>query len=390
VIRRLTQSRWYDLAAGVLYFVAGSIDYAVAKPQEGAPFLNLLCVAAVAGAIIWRRRAPVAASAVFVVTIGLQGLFLTSPDTLIMPFFGLLFFPYAMGAYARSAWTVLIVPAIIAVVALLEHFDGDGLQPGDIVFPGALATAAWFAGRGVQSRTHLAAELHEAAVRAEEARETEASRAVAAERRRIAREMHDIVAHSISVMVVQAGGARRIIDREPGRAITAAEHIERTGREALVEMRRLLGVFKAGEHDAVREPQPRLDGLGALVGRAREAGLPVEVHEVGDRRPLTAGLDLTAYRILQEALTNAVKYAGAAPTEVRVRWTHDMLELSVADRGPGPAATRDRNGTAQYGLIGMRERVRLYGGEIHTGRRRGGGFEVRAKLPLQAEEATTA
>jgi signal transduction histidine kinase len=389
VIGRFARTPRYDLALGILFFIVAAGDYALSAGRQGNPFLNLLCVAAVATGVGLRRRAPLVAGALFLVAVGLQSTFLTPVSEVVMPFFGLLIFPYAAGAYARSPWSFLLIPGILVVIVVSE-LAGDGLTPGDATFPVAVAVASWFAGRGVQSRTHLAAELHEAAARAEEAREAEADRAVGAERRRIARELHDIVAHSISVMVVQAGGARRIIDREPDRAVTAAAQIERTGREALVEMRRLLGVFKVEEHGALREPQPGLDGLGALVGRAREAGLPVEVHEEGERRQLPVGLDLTAYRILQEALTNAVKYAAAAPTEVHVTWSPGALELSVADRGPGPAATRDRNGVAQFGLIGMRERVRLYGGEIHTGRRRGGGFEVRAKLPLQAEEATTA
>ena len=186
---------------------------------------------------------------------------------------------------------------------------------GDLFFPGMFATVVWVAGRVVRSRSQLTAELHEAAVRAADEREAEALRAVADERRRIAREMHDVVAHSVSMMVVQAGGARRILERDPARAIAAAALIERTGREALTEMRALLGVLHSEEH-ADYAPQPTLAELDALVERARSAGVPVTVTVEGERRELPAGLDLAAYRVVQEALTNVVKHAGGAPTDV--------------------------------------------------------------------------
>jgi len=187
---------------------------------------------------------------------------------------------------------------------------------------------------------------------------------------------------------VQAGGARRILARDPERAVAAAEQIERTGREALAEMRRLLGVLHREDdaHDA-RAPQPTLAGVDALVARARGAGLPVELHVEGARRTLPAGLDLAAFRVVQEGLTNALKYADHAPTEVHVRWSERTLELEILDRGPGPA--RDRlGGDGGHGLVGMRERVKLYGGELEAGRRRGGGFRIHAKLPLVADQAS--
>ena len=198
---------------------------------------------------------------------------------------------------------------------------------GDLFFPGMFATVFWLAGRSVRSRSELTAELHEAAVQASEARDTEARRAVAEERRRIAREMHDVVGHSVSMMVVQAGGARRILDRDPARAIAAAELIERTGREALAEMRRLLGVLHAADHaEPEYAPQPSLRGLEALVERARAAGVPVELAVDGDQRELPAGLDLAAYRVVQEALTNVRQARGrgrrrrCACTTVPTRW----------------------------------------------------------------------
>ena len=195
--------------------------------------------------------------------------------------------------------------------------------------------------------------------------------------------MHDVVAHSVSMMVVQAGGARRILERDPARAVAAAELIERTGREALVEMRTLLGVLHAGEH-ADYAPQPTLQELDALVERTRGAGVPVALTVAGERRALPAGLDLAAYRVVQEALTNVVKHGGGAPTEVQVHYRPDAVEVRIADQGDGAHVVR-LAGSGQ-GLTGMRERVRMYGGELRAGRRRGGGFEVLVRLPLEAEE----
>jgi signal transduction histidine kinase len=184
-----------------------------------------------------------------------------------------------------------------------------------------------------------------------------------------------VVAHSVSVMVVQAGGARRILERDPARAVEAAAHIEDVGRAALTEMRRLLGVLHHGDD---RAPQPSLRELSALITRTRAAGLPVSLTVEGEPRSLPAGMDLAAYRVVQEALTNAIKHAGAAPTEVTVRWAPSHLELEIVDTGS--SAANGRGGG--HGLVGMEERVKLYDGELRTGRRAGGGFEVVARLPL--------
>jgi signal transduction histidine kinase len=176
-------------------------------------------------------------------------------------------------------------------------------------------------------------------------------------------------------MVVQAGGARRILEHDPRRAVEAAAHIEDVGRAALTEMRRLLGVL---HHADDRAPQPTLRELDGLVERTRAAGLPVSLTVEGEPRPLPAGKDLAAYRVVQEALTNAIKHAGAAPTEVTVRWQPEHLELEIVDSG-GQAANGHSGG---HGLVGMEERIRLYDGELRAGRRQGGGFEVIARLPL--------
>jgi signal transduction histidine kinase len=259
---------------------------------------------------------------------------------------------------------------------------------GDYLFPGGFLVAMWAGARTVHTRTLLAAELHEAAARAEERREQATAAAVADERRRIAREMHDLVGHSVSVMVVQAGGARRILERDPERAIEAAVRIEHTGRTALAEMRRLLGLLGAVEADALA-PQPTLDALDTLVERARAAGLPARLSVEGEPRPLPAGAEIAAYRVVQESLTNALKHAGAAATGVLLRWGPDALEIEVTnERGGAPGAERLPSGG--HGLVGMRERVRVYGGELSAEPQPGGGFTVRAQIPFVQEAVQAA
>ena len=246
------------------------------------------------------------------------------------------------------------------------------------------AVLPWLAGRTIRNQTMLARELAERAEQAEHAREEDERRAIAAERNRIARELHDVLAHNLSVMVVQAGAARRIVDRSPQKATEAAELIQRTGREALDELRALFGPVRRGEGEELSGP-PSLARVDELARRARSAGLPVELRVLGEPVPLPTGIDLTAYRVVQEALTNAIKHAGAARAAVTVSYEPNEVVLTVEDDGGGAAEAGP--GLAAfgggYGLAGMRERVTLYGGLLQAGRRRGGGFAVRARLPTR-------
>jgi signal transduction histidine kinase len=378
LLRRLTRldRRWVDGLGAAVLVAAGLAELFVREPDAGAAAGVAIGLAYAAVAL--RRRRPLVAGAAFYALVLAVSIVAVDVEPLNIPLFAVIVLAWSMGRHTTGrsvpASFFVTVAGMLAVIATME-----GQVLTDFVFPTSFVTIAWVAGRSVRTRSRLTEELHEAAVRAEESHEEELARAAADERRRIAREMHDVVAHSVSVMVVQAGGARRILDRDAARATEAAAHIEQTGRGALVEMRRLLGVLHQGE-DAERAPAPGMRELEALVGRSRAAGLPVELSVDGEPRPLPAGLDLAAYRVLQEGLTNALKYAGAAPTEVRVGWSPDTLELTVADRGPGPGAADGDGGG--HGLVGMRERVRLYGGELWTGRRDGGGFEIRARIPL--------
>jgi signal transduction histidine kinase len=205
-----------------------------------------------------------------------------------------------------------------------------------------------------------------------------AERAVAEERQRIARELHDVVAHSVSVMTVQAGAVRRLLRPEQERERLALETVEATGREALTEMRRLVGLLRKQGTMPEFAPQPSMRAVDLLVGTVREAGLPVELAVEGDPRELPPGVDLSAYRVIQEALTNALKYAGPANAWVTVRWKERELELEIANDGRSEPGG-DGGG---HGLAGLRERVSLVGGSLESGPRNGGGFVVRAHLPL--------
>jgi signal transduction histidine kinase len=203
---------------------------------------------------------------------------------------------------------------------------------------------------------------------------------VASERTRIARELHDIVAHNVSVMVVQAEAAEEMLERnKPDRARIPVRKIEETGRAALTDMRRLVGILRDGDVRPVLAPQPGIANLDVLLVKVRESGLPVELEVRGAPVPLPPGIDLSAFRIVQEALTNALKYAGRAHAHVLVRFTPGALELEVRDDGAGGAAARSGGG---HGLVGMHERVALFGGELRAGPDPKGGFRVQARLPL--------
>ena len=362
-LRRLQRAdrRTIDRLVAAAFIVAGEAELLLHSRAPRELWLAIP-IAIAYSALAWRRTRPLVAGVVMFVTWIVSNVVIADLEPLQTPLIAVLVLSYAMGAYTDAGMTGVVVTFEESVFT-------------DFIFPTAFALVTWLAGRGLRTRTRLTEELHEAAVQAQEAHEEEAARAAADERRRIAREMHDVVAHSVSVMVVQAGGARRILERDPRRAVEAAAHIEDVGRAALTEMRRLLGVL---HHADERAPQPTLRELGALVERTREAGLPVSLTVEGEPRSLPAGMDLAAYRVVQEALTNAIKHAGAAPTEVTVRWEPSHLELEIVDTG-SHAANGHGGG---HGLVGMEERVKLYDGELRAGRRTGGGFEVVARLPL--------
>ena len=369
---RLRDPRVVDLVTAALFLVACVVDVLTNPFREGPAWGNVLGAVAIAALLLTRRRAPVPSAFAYYIVLLAFAAWLSPPGELDVPLFGLLFFAYAAAMHGTTRDGALVL-AGVAIAALAAD-----LGPVAVAF----GLAAYVVGRAVRSRLELAAQLHEAALSAQEEDEAEAARAVLDERRRIAREMHDVVAHSISVMVVQAGGARRILDHDPARAVEAGAEIERVGRDALLEMRRLLGALNPREGGPAMAPQPSMADVPALLDRARAAGLPVELREEGTRRELAPGMDLALYRILQEALTNSLKHSGPAPTDVRLAWLPDCVELEVLDAG-----ARGNGFVEAQGLIGMRERVRLYGGELACTRRPEGGFRVLARIPFTQEEA---
>jgi signal transduction histidine kinase len=378
---RTLSHRTQDALLALAILTGGILELAT----SGAPAHAYLFPVAIAAPLAFRRRATLPALTMAYGAAIASFFLIEDIEDFTVPFITLLLGSYTAGWLPRLRDALVGLAMGWCIVAAIYAINEPRVL-GDLVFPGGFAFFAWGVGRAVRQRTLLAAELHEAALRAEEQHEQDAARAVAEERRRIAREMHDLVGHSVSVMVVQAGGARRILDRDPDRAIEAAIRIEQTGRAALAEMRRLLGLMGPSETGQFA-PQPSLAGLGALVQRARDAGLPANLRIDGEPRELPAGAELAAYRVVQEALTNAIKHAGRAPTEVVVRWDPEALELVVSDSGRGATPPADGGG---HGLVGMRERVRVYGGELTALPRPDGGFVVRARIPLRQDEVQAA
>jgi signal transduction histidine kinase len=329
--------------------------------------------------LAWRRRAPLPVAVLVVASALIQVFASVDLDNGVSWFVAFLVVMYSLGAYGSQA------PAI-AGLAFAVGFTGVLLSVPDfasgdyVLWVGILAAAPWAVGRALRRRQLQAAQLEDRAARLEREREEQARIAVAAERARIARELHDIVAHSVSVMVVHVGVVRRRIRGDHREESDLLSEVEGRGRQAIAEMRRLLGLLRTDEEGLALAPQPTLERLPPLLEQVREAGLPVDLRTEGDPVPLPAGIDLAAYRIVQEALTNALKHAGPAHATVAVRYAAGALELEVTDdgRGAGPAG----NGRG-HGLIGMRERAALYGGTIEAGPAQHGGFAVRAHLPLE-------
>jgi signal transduction histidine kinase len=328
-------------------------------------------------ALYWRRVAPLAvAAAVFGAVAGesLLGVSLDRPDS---PLLVALAATYAVAAYRDLR--IALAGMAIALAGIWIGVAGQTTNNhSDFAFTAVVVSAGWLVGRGMRGRVRQTAELAERTRQLEDAREAERLAAVAEERRRIARDLHDVIAHSVSVMVVQAGAAEDIFARNPEGVLEPIRAVQETGRAALVEMRRLLGLLRE-DGELGLAPQPRLADLDALAEQMRLAGLPVEVELEGNPRPLPIGVDLSVYRIAQEALTNALKHAGPARARLVLRYRESEVELEVVDDGSSSA-----NGDGGHGLIGMRERVAVFGGTLEADRLPEGGFRVLARLPVAA------
>lgn len=324
--------------------------------------------------LAWRRRQPL-------VVFGLVALGAMASKGMpaYVVFAAVMIAAYSVGAYSR--YRALSLGVLLATATLVLHFFGGGLPPvPDFAGPYLVLIPMWLVGNAIRSWQLRAQALQERAALLEQEQERATQVALAEERRRVARELHDVVAHSVSVMVVQAGAARQVLTVSPEQARGALLAVEASGREAMTELRNLLGLLSSDGEDVDLAPQPGVEQLEALIRRVGDAGLPVELRVEGHPRPLPLGVDLATYRIVQEALTNALKYSGLAQTEVVLDYRDTELKVEILDDGPGERSRADRE--LGRGLAGMRERAALYGGTLEAGPRLERGYAVRAWLPL--------
>jgi signal transduction histidine kinase len=345
---------------------------------EGPLWFDMLAMLAIVVPLFARRRFPFGAPA----AVGVAAVLTSFVDRTVVPFDGVTFVvgcaALFLVASLRDRFQAIAGFAVAeGVLAVVVHNDPKG-GVGNFIVASIIFTIVWTIAFGVGRKSIEADEAKERAARAEREREERASAAVAEERARIARELHDVVGHSVSVMTVQASGVRRLLRPDQDREREALLVVERTGREALAEMRRMVGVLRRPEEAPALAPQPSLEHLDRLVEQAREAGLPVELRIEGEPVALPAGIDLTAYRLVQEGLTNAIKHANANRAEVIVHYANGGIEVMISDDGKG-VGNGDGGG---HGLVGMRERVSVYGGELDAGPQAGGGYRLHAKLPL--------
>lgn len=377
------------ILVGVLAAIAMPSPFLATEPSRAGDAVAAILVAAETIPLIWRR---------------------SNPDITLAVVGGATLAYYAAGYGSQPAWAALVVasysfgahrrtwPQLWAVGALTAEFAASFATRPTPKAPTTVAgisvgacvafVVAWAAGEILRSRRHEAARLAHRAELAEADRETQARRAVAAERSRIARELHDVVAHALGVIVMQAGGAARVADLDPALARDIFRSIEHAGRQAFAEMRRLVDVLREDDLPAERSPQPSIGDLTSLIAQFADAGLPVSLTVEGQPANVGAGIGLAVYRIVQEALTNTLKHAGpGVPSQILLVWHAHDLQVDVSNDAAGirqvdHAQLVDSGG---HGLIGMRERVALYGGEMHAGRREGGGFRVHATIPFPHE-----
>jgi signal transduction histidine kinase len=382
-MKRLCPIDWLPPA---LLLLAGLVELAVARHSEfrGPLAVSVLGVLLAPLPLVWRRRAPIAAIAgsgtvLFAWVYGAYGVSHQAP---LVTFLTALLMLFSLGLYADGQRSRAVAAAAIAfglVSGLPLLVFGGRHQVGNVVPMWILFAFVFSVGLALQRRQQIAVLFEERAAQAVREREQTARAAVAEERARIARELHDVIAHNVSVMVVQAGAGGLILEGQYPDVCEALKTIENTGRETIDEMRRLLGVLRQADEDLALTPQPSLARLNTLLEQLRGAGLPVELRVEGEPSELPASVDLSAFRIVQEALTNTLKHAGPARALVVLRYTAHAIELEVSDDG----SANITNGSTGHGLIGMRERVTMLGGELEAGRQPG-GYRLRARLPLEA------
>ncbi|MGZ8651586.1 MAG: sensor histidine kinase [Actinomycetota bacterium] len=333
--------------------------------------------------LAWRRVAPVL---VLAVCTSAMFLYFTLGYFPSFASFGFVLALYTVAAHRNRRVSIPAALTIAAVVLTILVLSTEPIEIDTIFAECLIVGAVWFIGDGLRVKRSQVIVLEDRATRLEREREEAAQKAVAQERRVIARELHDMVAHNVSVIVAQSAAAQRVFDVDPEEGRTALRSIEASGRDALVEMRRLLGLLRTDDdRPDARDPQRGLDDIEALLSLVREAGLPVELRVEGRPRPVPSGLGLSAFRIVQEALTNVMEHAGPATATVTIRYGTSSLDLSIVDDGWGSIVEDPDPIQERYGHLGMRERVGLFRGELRVGPRRGGGYEVAASLPLDPD-----
>jgi signal transduction histidine kinase len=374
-----------DWLLALSFLVAIEIEIGIRSPRfEPGDLPTQLSALAATLPLAWRRRAPVAATAV--VMAGLIAQIAIEGDSLGLSLLAAVVIVWSTARHfdRRTALASLgIAIGAFWIASAVPPTSGAQYVIGDALWGSSVLGGSWALGRAFRSRRLRAHELEERADHLEREQEAQARAAVADERGRIARELHDIVAHNVSTMVVQAGAGKRVMESDPDGARKAFESIERSGRQALAEMRRLLGILRTDREGLALAPQPGLEHLEALISHVESAGLPVELTVVGEPQPLPSGIDVSAYRIIQEGLTNAIKHAGPAHAEVVVRYGDRELQLEILDDGQGAEESMANGAQQGHGLVGMRERVNLYDGTLETGSREGRGYAVRARLPME-------
>jgi signal transduction histidine kinase len=397
-VRRSGPVTWVNDHPGAVDWIIAAVLAGVSLPSlwmtagpgaaqpRSADVWGVILTLAIVVPLAWRRRRP--------------GLVLVVSGTALLA-------ADAAGYHVEAAWLAPVLavyslacyrqrrsqlwPLVVWVAEVLAHYPLASHGATALGLAGALAATVvvWVRGDSIRSRRLENQALAERAERAETGREASAARAVAEERSRMARELHDVVAHALGVIVMQAGGAGMVPRLDEAKAKAVLSAIEQTGRQALAEMRRLVGILRDDEEGAALAPQPSLAEIPALVARLAGAGLDVRLDVEGDPHSLPAGAELSAYRIVQEALTNTLKHAGPATARVRLSWCPASLDIEVTDDGrgnrpsPPAAAAADHGG---HGLAGMRERVALFGGDLQAGPSPGGGYRVAARLPLGAAQ----
>jgi signal transduction histidine kinase len=377
----LARRYWFDalVLAGIGIGIAGVVaGEGVTDGPTGPVWFDVLAIVAILSPLFFRRRYPFGAP----VGVGVAVVLTTFVDNRLVPFAFVTFLAgcaavFLMGLLPERSQAVAGLALAVGVEAVVAFKDPKG-NIDAFILTSLVFAILWTIAFALGRKFEEANEARERAARAEREREQRARDAVSEERARIARELHDVVGHSVSVMTVQASAVRRRLRPDQQRELEALLVVEQTGREALAEMRRMVGVLRRPEEAPALAPQPSLDHVGRLVEQAREAGLPVELHVEGEPVQLPAGLDLTAYRLVQEGLTNALKHAGAERADVFVRYGAGDIEVIVSDDGLGGG---DGPGGG-HGLVGMRERVSVYGGELEAGPQPQGGYRLRARLPL--------